>query len=83
MAADGYALEVSGTDSGGLVVAILAGPDACQECLIPKEVFAGMLSSRLNSEGMEFSGLTLVYPSDRLIDGRTVFGYGTARSPPL
>ena len=35
-----------------------------EECLIPKEVFAGLLSSRLNSEGMEFSGLTLVYPSD-------------------
>lgn len=64
LAADGYALEVSRTDLGGLVVEIVAGPDACEECLIPKEMFAGMLSSRLNSEGMEFSGLTLVYSAD-------------------
>lgn len=63
LAADGYTLEVSGADSGGLVVEIVAGPDACEECLIPKEMFAGMLSSRLNSEGMEVSDLTLVYPT--------------------
>ena len=43
---------------------IVAGPDACEECLIPKEMFAGMLSSRLNSEGMDFSCMTLVHPAD-------------------
>ena len=64
LAADGYALEVSRTDSVGLVVEIVAGPDAREECLIPKEMFAGMLSSRLSSEGMEFSDLTPVYPAD-------------------
>ena len=64
LAADGYALEVSRTDSGGLMGEIVAGPDAREECLIPKEMFAGMLSSRLSSEGMEFSDLTLVYPAD-------------------
>ena len=30
-------LEVSRTDSVGLVVEIVAGPDAREECLIPKE----------------------------------------------
>ena len=64
LAADGYALEVSRTDSVGLVGETVAGPDAREERLIPKEMFAGMLSSRLSSEGMEFSDLTPVYPAD-------------------
>ncbi len=65
LAADGYALEVNRTDSGSLVVEIVAGPGAFEECLIPREMFAGMLSSRLSAEGMDFSDLVLVYPADR------------------
>ena len=64
LTADGYALEVNRTDSGGLVVEIVAGPDACQECLIPKGLFGGMRESPLSSEGMTFSDLTMVYPTD-------------------
>lgn len=64
LAADGYALEVSRLDGDGLRVEIAAGPDACEDCLIPREMFTGMLSSRLNSEGVEFSDLVLVYPGD-------------------
>ena len=63
LAADGYALEVSRSASGGLRVEIVAGPDACEDCLIPREMFTGMLSSRLTSEGVEFSDLSLVYPT--------------------
>lgn len=62
LAADGYALEVIGTDSGGLRVEIVAGPDACADCLIPQEMFSDMLSARLASQGVEFSELSLVYP---------------------
>lgn len=64
LAADGYVLEVGRSDSGGLRVEIVAGPDACEDCLIPKEMFTGMLSSRLSSRGVEFSDLSLVYPAD-------------------
>ncbi|MCQ3802506.1 MAG: hypothetical protein OXC98_09145 [bacterium] len=63
LAADGYALEVSAAATGSLQVEIVAGPDACEDCLIPKEMFKGMLSSRLGSEGVAFSELILVYPA--------------------
>lgn len=64
LAADGYTMEVSQSGSGGLRLEIVAGSDACEECLIPKEMFVGMLAARLNSEGVEFSDLSLVYPDD-------------------
>ena len=64
LSADGYTLEVSRPSSERLRVEIVAGPDACEECLIPKEMFEGMLSSRLRSEGVVFSDLSLIYPSD-------------------
>ncbi len=64
LAADGYALKVRRSVSGGLAVEIAAGPDACEDCLIPKDMFTGMLFSRLTSEGVEFSDLSLVYPAD-------------------
>jgi len=46
-----------------LRVEIVAGPDACEECLIPKEMFEGMVRSRLGSEGVEFSDVSVVYPT--------------------
>ncbi len=64
LAADGYSLSVSRSGGEGLRVSISAGPDACEECLIPKEMFRGMLSSRLDSEGVKFSDLLLTYPND-------------------
>ena len=57
-------MEVSRFPSGGLAVKIVAGPDACEDCLIPKDMFTGMLASRLVSEGVEFSELSLSYPTD-------------------
>ena len=63
LAADGYSLEVTRSGSGGLRVEIVAGPDACEDCLIPKDMFEGMVRSRLGSEGVEFSGISVVYPT--------------------
>lgn len=65
LAADGYSLEVSLPHGDGLQVEIVAGPDACDDCLIPKEMFAAMISTTLDSQGLAFGELTLVYPGDR------------------
>ena len=62
LAADGYSLEVRRFGSGGLRVEVLAGPEACEECLIPKDMFTGMVRSRLGSEGVQFSDISVVYP---------------------
>ena len=63
--ADGYSLEVELTDGDGLRVEIVAGPEACDDCLIPREMFTGMIASTLNSKGLAFEQVTLVYPNDR------------------
>ncbi len=64
LAVDGYSLTVSRSGGEGLGVKISAGPDACEDCLIPKEMFREMLASRLNSEGVKFSNLVVTYPND-------------------
>ena len=63
--ADGYSLQVGLADGDGLQVEIVAGPDACEDCLIPKEMFTPMIISTLNSKGLAFEKVTLVYPNDR------------------
>ena len=62
--ADGYSLEV-GLEGDGLHVEIVAGPEACEDCLIPKDMFTPMIASTLNSKGLAFEQITLVYPNDR------------------
>ena len=64
--ADGYSLQVGLADGGGLHVEIVAGPEACEDCLIPKEMFTPMIVSTLNSKGLAFEQVTLVYPNDRI-----------------
>ena len=58
--ADDYRMDV---DIQGDVakVAIVAGPDACEECLVPKPLMQSMLAPVL---GVDPAGITLVYPTD-------------------
>ncbi|MGD9891210.1 MAG: hypothetical protein AB7R89_26085 [Dehalococcoidia bacterium] len=64
--ADGYDLSLSDRD-GSLVVTITAGPDACAECLIGKELMAGMITHELGGQGIALAAekLVLVYPTER------------------
>ena len=64
--ADGYSLQVGLADGDGLCVEIVAGPEACDDCLIPKEMFTPMIGSTLESKGLAFEQITLVYPNDRI-----------------
>lgn len=65
--ADGYSLQVGLGDGDGLHMEIVAGPEACEDCLIPKEMFVPMIVSTLNSKGLAFEQVTLVYPNDRKV----------------
>jgi hypothetical protein len=58
--ADDYRMDV---DLQGDVadVAIVAGPDACEECLVPKPLMQSMLAPVL---GIEPGSIRLVYPTD-------------------
>jgi hypothetical protein len=63
--ADGYDLSLSDRD-GSLVVTITAGPEACAECLIGKELMAGMITHQLGEQGVALAAerLILVYPTE-------------------
>lgn len=60
LAADDYQLTVR--ESGdGLAVRITAGPDACEDCLVPKAVMRGVLHNAL---GVAEENITLEYPAE-------------------
>jgi hypothetical protein len=64
LAADGYELDVH-EDRGGLVAKIKAGPTACAECLVPKDIMRTYFESALRaSVGIDHPDVRLVYPGD-------------------
>ena len=64
-ATDGYDLAVAERD-GRLVVTITARPDACEECLIGKEIMGGIIAQTLGEQGVSVSPeeIELVYPTE-------------------
>jgi molybdopterin/thiamine biosynthesis adenylyltransferase len=59
--ADGYHLAIDEADAK-LTVVITAGPDACEDCLVPKDLMRGMLSNEL---GVDAALIDITYPADR------------------
>jgi hypothetical protein len=58
--ADGYHLAID--EVGARVSAVIsAGPDACEDCLVPKELFRGMLSHEI---GVDEGLIDVTYPVD-------------------
>jgi hypothetical protein len=58
--ADGYQLAIEELDSR-LSVTITAGPDACEDCLVPKDLMRGILSQQLGIDG---GMIDITYPVD-------------------
>lgn len=67
LASDGFVLTIDETEMR-LTITVRAGPDACDECLVPKKVLAGIISGRLaGAEGGSASSareLVVVYPTE-------------------
>lgn len=63
LAADGYRLVAAVTGPGAVRLEVEAGPDACAECLVPKEVFSGIAAQRLAATGGHWD-IDLRYPID-------------------
>jgi hypothetical protein len=59
--ADGYHLAIDEANAK-LTVVITAGPDACEDCLVPKDLMRGMLSNEL---GVDAALIDITYPADR------------------
>ncbi len=45
-------------------MAIAAGPDACEDCLVPKGMMADMIRNVLHDAGVEAGELELTYPNE-------------------
>ncbi|HYW25521.1 MAG TPA: hypothetical protein VE953_15235 [Terriglobales bacterium] len=58
--ADGYLLDVS-EDRGRLDARISAGPEACEDCLVPKSIMLAMLQQAL---GVPEQSIDLRYPGE-------------------
>jgi hypothetical protein len=59
--ADDYQLDVD-VRGDSADVQIVAGPDACEECLVPKPLMQSMLAPVL---GVEPASIRLTYPADK------------------
>jgi hypothetical protein len=60
LAADGYRMEIA-EDGDRVHVTIVATPDACADCLVPKDLMRGMLEQQL---GVPAGAIDLTYPRD-------------------
>jgi hypothetical protein len=61
LAADGYNLAVAEGEGERVALTVSAGPEACEDCLVPKDVFRGIASHQLGIEG---ELLDITYPAD-------------------
>jgi hypothetical protein len=65
LAADGYALELEQDLAEVVTAQIKAGPDACADCLVPKDMMRVYFETALREAlGREPPGVRLIYPSD-------------------
>jgi len=60
LAADGYNLAVA-EDGQRVALTVFPGPDACEDCLVPKDVFRGIAANQLGIEG---DLIDITYPVD-------------------
>ncbi len=61
LAADGYNLDVAEGDGTRIALTVSAGPNACEDCRVPKDVFRGIAAHQLGIEG---ELLDITYPAD-------------------
>ena len=62
LVADGYDISLRALGTDTLAVDILAGPDACAECLVPENIMSGILRDALGSSAV-VPRIQLSYPA--------------------
>jgi hypothetical protein len=65
--ADGYDMTLRPDEGGRVTIEVTAGPNACAECLIPKDVFARIVARAVDggAEGVRADDVSIVYPGER------------------
>jgi len=66
LAADDYHVALSDGGTGVLIAEIVAGPQACAECLVPKPMMRGYFDKALREAlATDVPEVRLIYPADR------------------
>lgn len=60
LATDGYQLTVAENGSR-VAVTVTASPEACEDCLVPKDLMRGILANALGTAG---DAIDITYPKD-------------------
>ena len=60
---DGYDVVLDGYAEGELRLTVVAGPDACADCLVPKDMLARVIGGNLPPE-LDGTRISLTYPAD-------------------
>jgi hypothetical protein len=63
LAADGYGMSLRALGTDTLAVDIMAGPDACAECLVPEDIMSGIVRDALGSV-VPVARIELSYPAE-------------------
>ena len=63
LAADGYLMNLSAPSPGELLIDVTSGPEACPECLVPKDLMAGIAMDALGA-GSGIDRIEVTYPAD-------------------
>jgi hypothetical protein len=61
---DGYRLDVTEASSDRFEITVRAASEACDDCLVPKDVMSDIVTTALNRAGVNAVGVALVYPAD-------------------
>lgn len=56
---DGYDLDWALSPAGSVAVTVIAGPDACADCLVPQPLMAAILSDSLSSTPYKLESIEL------------------------
>lgn len=62
LASDGYELRVEPAEAG-IHVIVSADSDTCADCLVPEDVFRGILSTVLEKGGLVMARIDVTYPA--------------------
>jgi hypothetical protein len=62
LAADGYVLTVEVPSAGRVTARIEATPEACAECLVPKQVMGGLIAQAISDPSLDAGAIEVVYP---------------------
>lgn len=63
--ADGYELACLEASQEQILLQVSAGPDVCEDCLVPKAVLGAMVTTRLEAGGLiDRPEIAILYPNE-------------------